>query len=410
MRAPIPAAIAAAALLAALLTPSAVGSSSPAVIQYWYSWGKQNITGSNVWSYAATNLTMSVQVSEQNGSRVEEINDLHVLVLAPGQDPVPPSNRSIPAPRPMISAAYDTVQVIRNPDYCVPSNSSVGFTCGVANATWRHQVLEIRFLRLIEFSDTNGDGGYQAGETVVSQLDLSDRAFRYDPVSLTGLNATTTPRPLPTRAYHPDICCGESSEGWIGQNESGFRDFDGVTFRLAATGPANVTVAGFQWFAPRMFQGVNLTPFQGKLDLTIESYPFLDAGSRLAFELNVTAFSQGSATNWEVVPWPDGQGIGADSANTTAIFAWSSSATADGISTPVAGTVASEGALSRHVFLGYPRADLIQHDPLFGISDKRLGDAVVVPPPGLVSAALIAFVATLVGASVFLYATERRKG
>ena len=398
-------------LVTALAQPAAAAPASPSVIQFWYSWGTAKIGGAEVWTFGATNLTMDVALSEQNGTRVDEITEFHLHTVAPGKNPYPPANGTNPFPHPQISAVYDTIQVIRDPDQCVHSNNSVGFVCGVPLSSWQHQVLEVRFLRLVEFGDANGDGGYEAGEPILSQLDLGDAALQYAAPYLNGLNATTGLQALPFRNHYPDTCCGESWDGWIGQNETLFRSFDGLIFRLSATGPANVTITSYQWFSPRVFQGTNLTPFQAKLDLTVAAYPFLDVGSRLALELNFTSFSQGSPTNWEVLPWPQGQALGVDALNTTAIFAWSSNATAEGVPASVVGTVVPVDAFSRHVFLSYPRADLIQHDPVLGITDKRVSsrEEIIVPAPVFVSAAWIAFIATLAAASAAVYVAERRK-
>src|SRR5947208_14417374 len=101
-------------------------------------------------------------------------------------------------------------------------------------------------------------------------------------------------------------------------------------FRISATGPANVTIVGYQCFRPRVFQGVDVTPFQAKLDLAFQDYPFVDAGSRLALELNFTAFSQGSSTDGERVAWPGGDGIGADSTDTRTICGRCSNCSQDG--------------------------------------------------------------------------------
>lgn len=396
--------------LLAVVQPVAADATGPSVIQFGYSWGTTKIGGAQVWTSAFTNLTMNTKVFEQNGTQVEEITEFRVHAVAPGTDPYPPTNGTNQFPWPQIGAAYETLQVIRDPNNCVPSNNSVGLICGVPTGRWEHQVLETRFLRLIEFTDSNGDGGYTSGEPVVSQLDLADRAFRYAAVSLEGLNATRGLQALPFRIHYPDVCCGEGWEGWIGRNETPFADFDGLAFRISATGPANLTISGYQWFRPRIFQGANLTPLQAKLDLSIEDYPFVSTSSRLALELKFTSFSQGSSTNWEVLPWPQGQALGADSTNTTAIFAWSSSATADGVPTSVIGTVVPVDALSREVFLSYPRASVIEHDPVLGITDKRVStEHGIVPNPFVLSAVAIAFVTTLAVASLAIYVTERRK-
>ena len=180
---------------------------------------------------------------------------------------------------------------------------------------------------------------------------------------------------------------------------------------MSATGAVNLTITGSEWFQPREFHGVNLTASQVKLDLHIANYPFGGTGTRLAFDVNLTSFSQGSATQWNTVPWPEGQGLSMDARNTTALFAWSSDAIADGRLVSVVSSQASVDAFSRHVLLAYPTAASIDHDPVFGIHDKRVtgSPGVVGPPTGVLSPAVIAFVGTLGAGSVVLYLVERRK-
>jgi hypothetical protein len=401
------------ALVVAVSPSVAAASEAPPVLQFWYRWAQNNTFEGGVWNYAATNLTLQVEVTEANGTQVEEITEFLVQALTPFRS----SNGSSGFPWPMIGGVYNTLQIQRGSG-CRWINET-NDPCGAPNATWEqrvvweHQVLEIRFMRLLEFRDSDGDGGYTPGEPILSQLDLADPAFRYAGIVLEGQNLTRGPQALPVRIHYEG---GPAWEGWLRHDDTGFADFDGLTFRMSATGPANVTIAGYQWFRPRVFQGVNLTPFQAKLDLTIADYPFVDPDSRLAWELNFTSFSQGSSTDWELVPWPEGQAIGADSANTTAIFAWASNATADGVSTRVSVSVVTVDDHSRHVFLGYPQANLIHHDPVLGITDKRIGalpdDAMpdgVVPPSFSLNTAWIAFIATLAVAALAIYTTERRK-
>lgn len=389
---------------------SPAGSSgSSVVIQYWYVWGTNFVGGSQVWTYGGTNLTMNATFSQASGAKTEEITEFHVHVVVPGKDAYPSVNGTNLFPFPQVTAFYDTSQVIRDPSLCVPANNSVGFVCNAPRVNWQHQVLEIRFTRLLEFTDTNGDGGYSAGEPVVSEVSLADRSFHYAMPYLYGLNDNAGRLDLPVR-NRISVVDGNSSEGWLGQSDAAFKAFRGLAFAMSASGPLNLNVTGFQWFTPRSFQGTNVTAGHVKMDWSLGSYPFRAPNSRLAMEINVTSFSQLSSTNWEVVPWANGSALGIGAANTSAVFAWSSTAIADGASSPVVATVIPVDTLSRNVYLSYPQAALIQHDPVLGITDNRLGGQVVIPPaiPGAGWAALTFGVTLAATAAVILF-IERRK-
>ena len=380
---------------------------SPQVIQFWYTWGTSKIGGAQVRTFGGTNLTMNATIYEQNGTPVGAITEFRVFASVPGGEAYPPGNGTNPFPHPMISAIYDTIQVVRTPGDCVWINNSVGFVCEVIRTDWRHQVLEMRFLRLIEFDDVDGDGGYETGEPVRSQLDLGDPGIRYAIPDVKGSNDSMAAVDLAARNHSPDVCCGEAWDGWIGQNENAFASFEGLRFRLSGAGLVNLTIIGYQWFEPRSFQGTNVTPLQVKLGLRIADYPFVAASSRLALEVNLTSFRQGSATNWEVIPWAQGQGWGMDAGETTALFAWSATALADGAPVPVVGTTVPRDAFSRHVLLAYPRASAIEHDPVFGITDKRLVSGTIVRPVSLTP--WIPIAAILGTSAVVLYTVMRRR-
>src|SRR5207249_3060213 len=159
----------------------------------------------------AANLTRRVNVAEANGSQVEEINEFLVPAATPGRR----VNESSAFLRPQISAVYNTLQ-IRRGSGCMPTNG----TCDPMNITWEqrvlweHQVLEIRFLRLLEFGDSDGDGGYTPGEPILSQLDLADPAFHFAAVVLEGQNLMQGSQALPVRIHYLDY----GWEGWLRQN------------------------------------------------------------------------------------------------------------------------------------------------------------------------------------------------
>jgi hypothetical protein len=396
--------------LAAAPTPSMTAASgSSYVIQYWYSWGTSVVGGAQVRTFSATNLTMNATLSDQAGVQTKEITEFHIYAITPGKDRYPASNGTNPFPFPQITAFYDTARIIRDPKQCTSANNSVGFVCSAPQVNWQHQVLEVRFLRAFEFTDIKGDGGYHGGEPILSQTSLADASLHFAGIHLNGLDDTFGVVALPVRIGVSAVD-GSHSDGWSGQNERSFRRLDGLTFSMSAGGPFNLTVTGYQWFRPRSFSGNNLSTSSAKVELGIDSYPFKSSNSRLALELKVTSFSQSSSGNWGVVPWPNGQAVGSDTANTTAVFAWSSTADADGRPVPVVDTIAPIDALSRSVYLSYPRASRIHHDPVLAIADKRVeGGFTLMPPASYVISPWIVFGATSVATAAVILVLVRRK-
>ncbi len=384
----IPAVVVASVLILLSGSP-VVASSEPArVTEFGYTWGDNEILGAKVWTYIGTNLTMDVSHVLANGSSIGDVALFTLHVTAPAGDPYPPSNGTNPFPYPQISAVYDS------------------------SALGQHQVLEMRFLRLVEFQDSNGDGAYAAGDPVDSEFDLSNLSMRYSPVLVTGLTGASNFQSLPVRDHYPNVCCGESWDGWLSENDSSFASFAGLYFQVAATARFNFSVSAYQWFAPQSFQGVNVTPTSVKLDFRIEDYPYASPSSRLALEVNLTSFSQGSDTGWTQTPWPEGEGLDSSAGNTSAFFAWSGNASADGVLRPVVSSVIPVDLYTRDLYLSYPHAAYIAHDPVLGIADHRLASIPSIPGslgPALWNLTWIAFIATLAAGAIALFAVERRK-
>lgn len=388
---------------------NALNSGSTRAIQFWYTSGTTVVGGSEVWTYGGTNITMNATFSSREGVTIEEITEFHVHMVVPGKDTYPAANGTNPIPFPQITAFYDTFQIIRDPERCVPANNSVGFVCDVPEVNIQHQVVEVQFIRLLEFTDSSGNGRYDEGEPVLSQFSLDNRSFSYRIPRLYGLNDSAGLLDLPIRR-HTSAVYGDSADGWVGQNEAVFPLFDGISLTASADGPVDLTLVGYQWFSSRSFQGTSIGLGQLKMDLAIESYPLQGGNSRLALELSVKSFSQQSSTEWSLVPSTGGQALEMDAVNTSAVFAWSSTVIADGVSSTVMSTVAPIDALSTRVLLSYPGAASILHDPVLGIADKRLeGAQPFVPPaaPGLV--AWIAFGMTASATACAVVLIERRK-
>lgn len=396
--------IAAIVMLTGLAPLSASGDTggSLSVIQFGYASGDVKVNGTRILVWSGTNLTMNTTLFEADGFSVLEINEVVVLLRAP-------SNGTDRYPLPMISLSYDTLQIVRNMADCRAANTSVGFACVAPFERRTQHVIEIRFLRLLEYRDENRNEIYDQGEDVSSQVNLADPGIDYGAPLVAGLDGFGAPGTLPLQIEEPDVCCGNHYAGWVGQKDPSFDPSRGLVFSIGGRGPVGFSVLAYQWFSGRTFQGVWVTPMQLKLEFRIAGYPFAENDTRLAMELNMTSFARDSESYWTVTAWDQGQNLTAGAENTTAVFAWSSSALADGLAGPVGASVVRVDQYSSQVFLSYPHAAEIQHDPVLGVIDRRLNSQFASSTPSIFPVSLAAFILTISVVATTVFLLERRR-
>ncbi|MFQ5978970.1 MAG: hypothetical protein ACE5OZ_12665 [Candidatus Heimdallarchaeota archaeon] len=217
--------------------------------------------------------------------------------------------------------------------------------------------LEVEFLSLIEFTDLNGNGYLDAGDTELSTMDLSKA--KYDDFQYSISNTTD----------------GETLyEVWT-------QTTDGV-FLVRM-----YVVSGFG-----VIDGSTITPTEIKIDIEIHDYPYVNSGSlALRLELKTEVETEvekkdespdeeeGIATAEEALAFASSSYLG--------FFSWTSNASVDGIEKPVISSpygaaettseakddeTESETELKQkgEILLTYFYGNHIVHDPKLGVAAK----------------------------------------
>jgi len=230
--------------------------------------------------------------------------------------------------------------------------------------------LEVR--RIIEYRDADGSGAYEPGESVANFVPLSQPELPHVRAWPFAQDGSAMDLPYDWNTSMPGA---ELTEGAL---FAGDPLLDQLSHFWISTGngvPTNLTLNSFFFLRPTTYQGVPLTPTRLKLDLLLEHIFYVadDTAPALEFELTSSRFrfsSNGSGTT---------DGLFTDSIAAQAFFTWNSNATADGATAPVRATVVETNE-SATVFLSYPRASSIHHDPVFGLAFA--GEPRSFPPPG----------------------------
>lgn len=244
--------------------------------------------------------------------------------------------------------------------------------------------LDARFLALVEFADSDGDGAYDPGEPIASAWSLGEK--RRD-------------AKVPTN--------GSVEWGPIGVSDVTSGNATGKKLSSRASFGPNATF-GLDLFVYGAFAtagNASLLPTEAKIDIIIQHYPYVRNDTALAVLVDLKSKEEFESDDDED-EGEDGVGSDGSSGNLTLslVFTWLETATVDGVERAVQSTVmksreeSDEDGLSQkaRVALAYPRGDLIVHDPTVGVQYETASDsarAVPFPALGLVVAA-----AVLVGA------------
>ncbi len=230
--------------------------------------------------------------------------------------------------------------------------------------------LEVR--RIIEYRDADGNGGYEPGDPIVNAISLArpeSPHIRAWPFAFDGSmmnlpynwSTTTNETQLSEGAlFAGDPLLDQLSHFWISTG-------DGV--------PANLTVNSFFFLRPTMYEAVPLTPTALKLDLSLEHMSFVAGDTAAALEFNLTSRQFRFSANQS----GSSDGVFTNASAAQAFFTWSPNATADGVSSAVRSTVIASNE-SATVYLSYPRATAIHHDPVVGLA--YVGQRFSAAPPG----------------------------
>jgi hypothetical protein len=189
--------------------------------------------------------------------------------------------------------------------------------------------------RVLEFKDVNGDGAFQESDEVQEEYDDDD--FVLTNISTTNVSSGGVDGIQVTTTY-------------------AFVDHPGSTMGFRVTAFGNLTT----------YQGLTQTPVEMKMDILFTAFPYTEDDTLPAIEFKVEAESPEE-------PNITANQVSIQSGNFTAVFAWESTATVDGVEEPVGITVLEreteieEGEIEveADVVFAYARGDDIVHDPTF---------------------------------------------
>ncbi len=254
---------------------------------------------------------------------------------------------------------------------------------------------------LVEWNDTSGDGLFEDGVPIAAYTPLGPAAFGRWPIQH---NETTMPG-----GVHMNSFLIESNKGDL---------------------TLNLTIAdGFV----RLPSGQNLTPMEAKLTFEV-NHTMVQSDTRLSLQITISTDQKVALNNQS---WDDQYEFSSDdrainvtnnagATASSAFFAWSNSASVNGVRGTVvpAGPFDNQTAGSYDLYLTYPRQIdgqlnlSIVHDPTIGVvsaaylSSLHPGPGPVFPYQGdaILYAVSLASIAVLVAGTAILVRRRRRAG
>lgn len=312
-----------------------------------------------------------------------------------------PANASGPANGSALTIRFSYYSLLR----CIHLDN---VTCplGSNDTAINQDVFQLELRRILEYRDTDGSGAYEPADEVVGGMSLAQPEsphVRAWPFAKNGSamdlpynwSISTNDTNLRTGAlFAGDPLLEELSNFWISAG-------NGV--------PTNLTLNSFLFLQPTTYKSVPLTPTMLKLDIYLGHILYAAADTAPALEFALTS------TQFRLVANETGSnhGLFTNSSAARAFFTWNTTAAADGKAARVRGTIQASNE-STTVYLSYPRANSILHDPVLGFTfgspaegtprsqrPSPVGDPVPWIPTLLVAGGLVAGVA--------IYAVLRRR-
>ncbi|MHA1674246.1 MAG: hypothetical protein ACTSYI_11545 [Promethearchaeota archaeon] len=220
---------------------------------------------------------------------------------------------------------------------------------------------QLTLYSIVEYNDTNGDGVYNTDDdTAVQEVALdSFQPFMYENLSAHILTLNTT---------------------------------DGVFL---------VRIFAVEGYAE--INGTIVSPAEIKIDFEFHNFPFLEDESLLTLAIK---FQTNAGWNWQNNTKGEDDGLAEDETavelegkDAKGYFAWADYAMADGVEVAVLGSPLKDNPNDKNMFLNYPHATHIVHDPKIGVEDTSFSI------PGYSSLAFFA----LVGIAGLIVGMKRRK-
>jgi hypothetical protein len=211
--------------------------------------------------------------------------------------------------------------------------------------------MEVQFHQLLEYTDSDGNGRYDAGEPVVSAFQLGNSGE--EKIAHEARRATWG---VVTSAPHT------SDNGVAGTRFSS----------TASVGTGTLRLDFYVYDSQATLGPASIEPTELKLDIIIRNYPYASNSSALALLLDVESASE-IEDDGDVDS--DEEGVAARVPGGQLLFAWKDFATVDGTDRPVRTTVlerqtSQEPGEFEHEELfvfSYARGTDIIHDPTLGV-------------------------------------------
>lgn len=228
---------------------------------------------------------------------------------------------------------------------------------------------EVKFDKIVEFVDNNGDGLYDDGEEIYV-YDLEEVSF------------------APAQ-YTPENVNGVTVHKVTIQTEDGVFK---VTLYASGT--------------PLIISGENVGPNEVKIDIEINNFPYHDSNSKLALKTELESELEVEEEKHEIEETNEEE-VEVTSGNYGGFFSWKKTATVDGVLKPVKSTEISEDPEEgdRELYLIYEHGDSIVHDPKIGVRGAIAG---VVPAMQWILVIVAAVLAALISIGATRYIILRK--
>jgi hypothetical protein len=196
---------------------------------------------------------------------------------------------------------------------------------------------QLTLYSIVEYNDTNGDGVYNTDDdAMVQELVLdSFHPFMYENLSAHILTLNSTDGVFLARIFAVE----------------GYTDINGTI----------------------------VSPAEIKIDFEFHNFPFEEDDSLLALSIK---FQTNAGYNWQNNTKGEDEGLAEDETavelegkDAKGYFAWANKAMADGVEVEVLGSPLKDHANDKNMFLNYPHATHIIHDPKIGVEDTSFSIA-----------------------------------
>ena len=226
----------------------------------------------------------------------------------------------------------------------------------------RQDVFTLEILRILEYRDSNGNGSFEPGEPVAREVPLANPQAPF--VRLWPFATNGSAMDLP---YLWNVS-SDTENVTMGALFAGDPLLDQLSHFWISVGngvPVNLTLDSFLFLKPTTYKGIPLTPSELKLDLLLGVPSYAANDTAPALELSLTSDHFRLALNATNIT----EGVYASSGAAAAFFTWSGNATLDnGRSGAVGSTVGAKNETWETLYLAYPRATVIRHDPVLGLA------------------------------------------